>query len=37
MSLEGGSKKQNYSGRRLGFATGFVFTDCDFEQVIKLP
>jgi hypothetical protein len=37
MSLEGGSKKQNYSGRRLGFATGSVFTDCDFEQVIKLP
>lgn len=26
MKLEGGSKEQNYSGRRLGFATGSVFT-----------
>lgn len=37
MKLEGGSKEQNYSSRRLGFVTGSVFTDYDFEQVIKLP
>lgn len=36
MRLEGGSKEQNYSGRRLGFVSVSVFTDCDFEQVIKL-
>lgn len=39
LSNEAGERHQGteYRGRRLGLATGSVFTEYDFEQVIKLP